>query len=129
MAKVFGFDEAGFRRVVAATQQVLRTPTKGSQRTARQPVLSAASGGAQIIRFTVTSVDCDYDEMTGTVVDVICGGGDVAVGDVVELADPQFELSGNPLLVEGRTGFAVKMAGGGCIYNVMTTENLGTNCG
>lgn len=37
--KVYGFDEAGFRRVVEATQRVLKTPTVGSQRRRQAPVI------------------------------------------------------------------------------------------
>ncbi|WLD13123.1 hypothetical protein [Planctellipticum variicoloris] len=37
--KVFGFNEAGYRRVVEATQKVLKTPTVGSQRRRQPPVV------------------------------------------------------------------------------------------
>jgi hypothetical protein len=93
---------------------------------------TVSSGGAQIIQFEITSVDCGGVSW-GTVTDVLCSGAEAAIGDVVQLIDPQFELAGNPSLVRGRTGFAVKMSDDGlygdCAYKVMTTENLGTNCG
>lgn len=134
MAKVYGFDEAGFRRVVAATQQVLRTPTKGSQRTARQPVLSGGGGGAQIIRFTVTSVSCPGVAAVGTVTAVMCSGSEASVGDSVDLTDPLGYLVGPTALLIGHTGFAVSMhepdpySGADCVYEIMSMDDLGYNC-
>lgn len=42
--KVFGFNEAGFRRVVEATRRTLASPTRGSQRRRQPPVLSGGGG-------------------------------------------------------------------------------------
>jgi hypothetical protein len=90
-------------------------------------------GGAQIIQFVITSVDCGGGTAWGTVEDVLCSGAEAAIGDVVQLVDPLEELAGNPALVTGRRGFAVKMSDDGlygdCAYKIMSTENLGTNCG
>jgi hypothetical protein len=89
-------------------------------------------GGAQLIQFAITSVDCDAGTATGTVTDVLCSGAESEIGDIIELADPLSLLAGNPLIVEGRTGIAVKMSDdglyGSCIYKIINTEDLGTNC-
>lgn len=41
MGRVFGFNEEGYRRVQEATRRILGTAGRGSQRTRRQPVLTA----------------------------------------------------------------------------------------
>ena len=67
MSKVFGFDEASFRRVQDATRRVLGTANRGSQRTRRQPVVGG--GGATIIQahggpWTIA----EYDPVTGDII-------------------------------------------------------------
>lgn len=44
MSKVYGFDEAGFRRVQEATRRTLGGPRVGSQRRRQVPVLSGGTG-------------------------------------------------------------------------------------
>jgi len=56
--KVYGFNEDGFRRVVKATQSVLRTPTVGSQRRRQNAIIGGGgSSGSNIVVFTVDSYD------------------------------------------------------------------------
>lgn len=59
--KVWGFNEAGFNRVVEATRRVLRSPTTGPSRRRRQnPIIGGGSGGVLVIRFRlVASIYCE----------------------------------------------------------------------
>jgi hypothetical protein len=67
------------------------------------------------------------------VTDILCAGAEASIGDIVDLSDPLDLFAGNPLLVEGRTGIAVKMAHGGmyssCVYKIINIGDLGANCG
>ena len=90
-------------------------------------------GGAQIIEFTIDTVDCDAKTGTGTVTDIMCSGAEVAVGDSVDLVDTLGFLVGNPMLLMGLTGLAVKMQqngpyGADCAYKIINLGGLETNC-
>jgi len=90
---------------------------------------SAATGGAQIVRFTLETTDCDsYEGATGTVVEVMCGGtSGVSVGDTIALEDPLDYLVGNPQLITGAKGMATKM-GDACSWEIISMGQLGYNC-
>jgi hypothetical protein len=97
-----------------------------------RPAGSAASpGGSQMVRFTLITVDCDAHTATGIVSNVMCEGADAAVGDSITLTDPLSYLIGNPALLEGHVGFAVKMVGSeydDCDYEIVSMDDLGYNC-
>lgn len=89
------------------------------------------AGGAQIVQFTTSTVDCDAGTATGLVTDVLCDGAEASIGDIVELSDPLGYLIGNPALLEGQPGMAVKMSDDGlygCIYKIISMGDLGYNC-
>lgn len=92
-------------------------------------IQEAAGGGAQIVRFTLETTDCDsYEGATGTVVEVMCGGtSGVSVGDTIALEDPLGYLAGNPQLITGAQGMATKM-GDACSWEIISMGQLGYNC-
>lgn len=56
MAKVYGFNEAGYNRVKEATRRVLGAATGGTHRRRQPPVLSG-SGGMRMVGFQIVSAD------------------------------------------------------------------------
>ena len=94
---------------------------------------SSSSGGAQIVQFTIDSVDCDAGAASGTVTDVLCAGAVAAVGDSISLVDPLGYLVGNPALLINHKGIAVSMSedgpyGAACVYKIISMDDLGYNC-
>ena len=92
-----------------------------------------AGGGAQVVRFTVTTIDCDTGDITGTVTNIMCSGSETAIGDTVTLVDSLGYLTGNPDLMIGHSGIGVKMKdatayGDSCAYEIQAMDDLGTNC-
>lgn len=89
-------------------------------------------GGAQIVQFVITSVDCEEAAAIAEVTDVICSGAEAVIGDIIDLMDPLGFLIGNPQIVEGVSGMAVKMSEegpyGDCVYKILSTGDLGYNC-
>jgi hypothetical protein len=96
-------------------------------------VQSGGSGGAEIIQFVITSVDCVGVAAIADVTDVICEGATAVIGDEVDLLDPLNFLAGNPEINGvGVTGMAVKMSEDGiygdCTYKIIATGISGYNC-
>lgn len=118
------------RRASNAIRKSERDPAVG-RRTRR--VTWPTSGGAQIIRFTVATIDCDTGDITGTVANIMCSASDTAIGDTITLVDSLGFLTGNPELMIGHSGMGVKMLdarayGDSCAYEIMAMDDLGTNC-
>lgn len=83
--RVFGFDEASYRRVVEATRRTLSTPRVGAQRRRQVPVLSGGGGGGSgdgdgAASWTIA----EYDPTTGAILQTLDRGRNrttTAVGD------------------------------------------------
>lgn len=94
--------------------------------------VSSGTGGAQIIRFVLVTVDCYENTATGLVTNIMCENSELEIGDTVELYDPLQYLTGNPDQLPGYEGFAVKMQSTtsytGCKYEILQVGDLGNNC-
>lgn len=84
-----------------------------------------SGGGAAIVRFTVTTADCDVDPKSAVVnVDaIVCSGASVAVDDSITVYDKAGCFLNQPEAdLAGRVGFAVKLddtaASGECDWEV-----------
>lgn len=82
----------------------------------------SGSSGAERIRFTITTADCEADPKSASVnVDaIICGGASVAVDDTVTVYDKAGCLLNEPEAdLAGRVGFATKLDDGTeCVWEV-----------
>lgn len=56
---LYGFDEASFKRVQEGIRRIMSTPRVGAQRRRQVPILSGGSGGVEVVRFSILSVDCE----------------------------------------------------------------------
>lgn len=83
----------------------------------------SGSSGAEMIRFTIDSADCDADPKSASVnVDaIICSGASVAIDDTVTVYDKAGCLLNEPEAdLAGRVGFAVKLDDGvACEWEVL----------
>lgn len=80
------------------------------------------SSGAEIVRFTVNSADCDVTPKTASVnVDaIICNGASVAIDDTITVYDNAGCLLNEPEAdLAGRVGFAVKLLDAECQWEVL----------
>lgn len=82
----------------------------------------SGTAGAEIIRFTIDSADCDVTPKTASVnVDaIICSGASVAIDDTVTVYDNAGCLLDEPEAdLAGRVGFAVKLLDSECQWEVL----------
>jgi hypothetical protein len=80
MAKVYGFNEDGYKRVVAAVRSLRSTPRTGARRRRQSPVLS---GSAPVLW---GKMDANSTEWTSAAVNVWTGLPGVTTGDDQETA-------------------------------------------
>lgn len=85
-------------------------------------VKELGGGGAEVVRFTVTTADCEADPKSASVsVDAVtCSGASVAVNDTITVYDKAGCLLNEPEAdLAGRVGFATKLDDGTeCVWEV-----------